>query len=214
VNAHFFVGLIGLASLACDAYEEICSCPGPIEDHRPGPLGSIAGGRTLTVTGDIVEVRENDGSTVRYRLLAPPKNEYRHHGAGPVRCGPRPAAYGLRSFSIVSSGETTDIFRIHAEGGNRLVDATMAAVSNQYGSFRSETRRAADGSVIDVLIDLSSGPTIFEPIGVSLDWTIETPGGERIPDGVAVQLGRSGTCQAVPCPDIGQPVLPVDIRCH
>src|SRR5687767_13409243 len=131
--------LLALALFGC-VDEPVCRgiCPTDPDRHPQGMLTSIAGRRRLTIAGEMVGVREADGTAANYRFVIRPRPFWRGEI---ISCGPRPAGFGLRTFEIASSDDNTAVLRVRAEPTNGFVASSTATVMNQYGGFRSETLR-------------------------------------------------------------------------
>src|SRR5688572_8189388 len=110
---------------ACGFFEEEgpdCGCP-TVDGHPQGTFESISGGRRVTITGDIVEVREPDGRTARYRFKASRTSTDERI----IACGERPQANRLRTFEITSTS-TSSTLHVLAEPSNRFAYVASALV--------------------------------------------------------------------------------------
>jgi hypothetical protein len=167
------------------------SCPEAPTAHAADTLRSRDGTRELTITGDVVELGEADGTTKRYRF----KETSALEDARYSECGLRPRAFGRRSFEIASATATTVVLRVRAQRGARFIDHTPAiARTHTSRVVPSTTTRADDGSFVDVTIDMSTS------VEVELNWALEFSTSEQVSENITIRLGREckGSCPRTP----------------
>ena len=137
------------------------SCPEP-PDLTPSGAYLGAEGATVEVSGDVVTITADDGTSQRYRLTNPAL-----YADYVVACGPRPATQRLRTIELGSAASATGgVLQVRTTG-----DVTFE--ENRTTVSHGTARHLDGGKRLTVTFDRLPDQTTF-----SANWTFDTAEGQ------------------------------------